>query len=152
MFTQLQMPMNIFMFSIFIRGIFFGAFTYSFEHWLLIDLVLLTAFMGIGVASTEITMREMIIQFILPMVVTTCICLRLFTGHFARGMVPSIIASLFWLTLWTLVVLREDIYSKVSTSIWIILMIFALLYMCYCIYRIMKETGQMYTYNMIEGI
>jgi hypothetical protein len=118
----------------------------------MIDLVLLTAFMGIGVASTEITMREMIIQFILPMVVTTCICLRLFTGHFARGMVPSIIASLFWLTLWTLVVLREDIYSKISTSIWIILIIFALLYMCYCIYRIMKETGQMYTYNMIEGI
>jgi len=33
--------MNIFMFSSFIRGIFFGAFTYSFEHWLLIDLVLL---------------------------------------------------------------------------------------------------------------
>ena len=28
----------------------------------MIDLVLLTAFMGIGVASTEITMREMIIQ------------------------------------------------------------------------------------------
>ena len=100
----------------------------------MIDLVLLTAFMGIGVASTEITMREMIIQFILPMVVTTCI------------------SSLFWLTLWTLVVLREDIYSKVSTLIWIILIIFALLYMCYCIYRIMKETGQMYTYNMIGGI
>lgn len=33
--------MNIFLFSSFIRGILFSDFTYSFEHWLLIDIVLL---------------------------------------------------------------------------------------------------------------
>ena len=118
----------------------------------MVDLILLTGFIAVGVASTEVTILEMTIQFILPMIVTTCICLRFFTSRFTRGMIPSITVSLLWLTGWTLVVLREDIYSKVSTPVWIILIIISLFYMFYCIYRIMKETEQIFTYNLAGGM
>ena len=137
-----------------------GAAFYSFKKVMaarmllfgMVDLVLLSVFIGMGVAYTKITLLEMVIQFILPMVVTTCICLRFFTGRFTRGMIPSITASLFWLTTWTLVVLREDIYSRITTPIWVVMLILTLSYMCYCIYRIMKETEQIYAINAVGGM
>ena len=112
------------------------------------DLVLLTIFFSIGIASTEITVWEMLIQFVLPMIVTTCICLRLFSGCYEKGMLPSIVFSLMWLTIWTLIILREDVYSQVSIPIWISLIIITFLYMCYCIYRIIKNTENISILNL----
>ncbi len=116
----------------------------------MIDLVLLTAFITVGVSSTSITIWEMLVHFLLPMMVTTCICLRLFSVRYWKGILPSVAASLLWLTLWTLVVLRDDIYSLVSIPVWVGLLILSFAYICYCIYRIMCKSGRLFDYSL-EG-
>lgn len=110
----------------------------------MVDSCLLTIFIVLGITSTNVSALEMLIQFVLPMVVTTCICLRLFSGRYCRGVFPAVTASLFWLTVWTLIVLRDDIYSMISMPVWIGTLILTLFYLCYCVYRILRDTEQIY--------
>jgi len=118
----------------------------------MVDLVFLTIFMIASVASAEISIMNMVVQFLLPMTVTGCICLRIFSGKVIRGIIPSIIACLMWLTVWTLVVLRDDVYQKVATPIWVVLFIMAVIYICYCFLRIIKETENIVSYSLLGDI
>lgn len=118
----------------------------------MVDLVLLTVFAGIGITSINISALEMLIHFVLPMMVTTCICLRLFSGRIFRGITPSVIACLLWLAIWTLVVLREDVYLIVSVPAWITLLVLVFFYTCYCVWRILSNSEQIYDYYMLGDI
>lgn len=116
----------------------------------MIDLILLTVFVTAGITFTSITILEMLVHFLLPMFVTTCICLRMFSGRYWKGILPSIAASLLWLTLWILVVLRDDVYSKVSVPVWIILLMVSIAYICYCVHRILCDSVKYFDYSL-EG-
>ncbi len=115
----------------------------------MVDLILLTVFVAIGVVSTNISVMEMLVQFLLPMLVTVCICLRLFSGQRFRGVLPSVIACLLWITVWTLIVLREDVYAKVSVPTWIALLIGSVCYMLYCIYKIMNNSEKIMAIDLL---
>ncbi len=112
----------------------------------MVDLVLLTVFLTVSAVSLGLSTMELIVQFLLPMLVTCCICFHMFGSH--RGIVPSLIACLFWLSVWTLVVLREDVYCAVSTPVWIGAVVLSILYLCYCVARMWRDAEYHYQYNL----
>ena len=114
----------------------------------MVDLVLLTVFFAVSAVSLGLSAMELIVQFLLPMLVTCCICFRMFGRHRSGGMFPSLAACLFWLAIWTLVVLREDIYRTVSAPVWMGAAALSLLYLCYCVARVWRETEINYQYNL----
>ena len=114
----------------------------------MVDLVLLSLFVSVGVSSTRISLFEMLTQFLLPMMVTVCICLRLFSGQRFRGVLPSFAACLVWITVWLLLVLREDVYAKISMPVWFALLILSVSYMGYCVHRIMRNSEKTMTADL----
>ncbi|MDC7292697.1 hypothetical protein NXH67_04110 [Butyrivibrio sp. DSM 10294] len=134
-----------------------GASYYSFQKIMaarmivfgLVDLMMLTIFVIVSVSSTEVPMTDLIVQFLLPMLITSCICFRAFSGRLLRGIVPSITVSLLWMAIWLFIVLREDVFTRVSGFAWGLLLVISVSYLCYCIYRIMKDYGRILAYNFM---
>lgn len=112
----------------------------------MVDLVLLTVFLTVSTVSLGLSSMELIVEFLLPMLVTCCICFHMFGSH--RGIAPSLFACLFWLSVWTLVVLREDVYCAVSTPVWIGAVVLSILYLCYCVARMWRDAEYYYQYNL----
>lgn len=113
----------------------------------MVDLVLLTAFFTVSVTFLGISFMDLIVQFLIPMLVTCCICLRMFGGKCNRSLLPPVAACLFWLAVWTQVVLREDVYCKISVPVWMGVLTLSLCCLCYCAARMLKNVEFNYSYN-----
>ena len=88
-----------------------------------------------------------LIQFILPMNVTCCICFRLLCSKGDDYVSSTLFSCLIWIAVWTLVVLKDSIYEHISTSIWCGMMILSVLYLCYSIWRVWKCSERYYESN-----
>ena len=95
----------------------------------------------------QIAFMDILIQFILPMNVTCCICFRLLCSKGDDYVSSTLFSCLIWIAVWTLVVLKDSIYEHISTSIWCGMMILSVLYLCYSIWRVWKCSERYYESN-----
>lgn len=105
----------------------------------LVDLLLLTAFSLTAVYTTQLSLREIMVQFFLPFNVTCCICFQTMYNKWFRSEILSMLLCMLWSVVWMLIVLKESIYNVISVPIWNILLIMSALYFGYCIYRGQRE-------------
>lgn len=100
-----------------------------------VDLLLLTVFCLGTTASQALTVWELLIQFVLPVNVTCCICLTcLYTprvGHQAF----SLALCLAFAGIWKEIVSNEAVYQAITVPTWSGMLTFSLIYMAYCVFR-----------------
>ena len=77
------------------------------------DGILLTLFSVFAFATTRIEAEEMMVQFMLPMIVTCCICLRMLCSRFVSSEYMAVFLSLLWTGFWLVVVIDRGIYDKI---------------------------------------
>lgn len=111
------------------------------------DLVLLTTFFISASYLSCITLWEIMIQFVLPLNVTCCICFSTLYG--ARGCSEpfSVLMCSIWTGIWEFIILNDAVYNAISISIWGILLVLSFAFLGYCIYR-----GQKTIYRTWEVI
>lgn len=99
-----------------------------------IDLNFLSVF-GIGcVTSGKILAQDIIIQFLLPYLVTCCICFTCFYGRVEK-MFLAVILSIIWCVLWAEIILSDRVYEIVSVPIWFGMVAATIVYLILCITR-----------------
>ena len=108
----------------------------------MVDVCLLSVFLITSTFVLQIAFMDILIQFILPMNVTCCICFRLLCSKGDDYVSSTLFSCLIWIAVWTLVVLKDSIYEHISTSIWCGMMILSVLYLCYSIWRVWKCSGK----------
>lgn len=108
---------------------------------------LLSVFLITSTFVLQIAFMDILIQFILPMNVTCCICFRLLCSKGDDYVSSTLFSCLIWIAVWTLVVLKDSIYEHISTSIWCGMMILSVLYLCYSIWRVWKCSERYYESN-----
>lgn len=106
-----------------------------------VDLLLLTMFCGITTIVFSYEIANLIIQFILPMLVTACICFGALCSKKGFGENIAIILSVLWSGIWTFVTMNEAIYTVISLPIWFVFIGIAVLFLCASIYRTVKNSG-----------
>ena len=111
------------------------------------DVCLLSVFLITSTFVLQIAFMDILIQFILPMNVTCCICFRLLCSKGDDYVSSTLFSCLIWIAVWTLVVLKDSIYEHISTSIWCGMMILSVLYLCYSIWRVWKCSERYYESN-----
>ena len=99
------------------------------------DLLLLTAFFLGASLLTQITVFELMTQFLLPFNVTCCICFRCLYGGRNSSEAFSILLCAIWTGLWVLVVLHEAVYDAISVPMWMVLLAASAAYLGYTIRR-----------------
>ena len=99
------------------------------------DLLLLTAFFLGAPLLTQITVFELLTQFLLPFNVTCCICFRCLYGGSNSSEAFSILLCAIWTGLWVLVVLHEAVYDAISVPVWMVLLASSAAYLGYTVHR-----------------
>ena len=76
----------------------------------MVDVCLLSVFLITSTFVLQIAFMDILIQFILPMNVTCCICFRLLCSKEDDYVSSTLFSCLIWIAVWTLVVLKDSIY------------------------------------------
>lgn len=118
----------------------------------MVDVCLLSVFLITSTFVLQIAFMDILIQFILPMNVTCCICFRLLCSKGDDYVSSTLFSCLIWIAVWTLVVLKDSIYEHISTSIWCGMMILSVLYLCYSIWRVWKGSERYYESKECEQV
>lgn len=100
-----------------------------------VDVGLLSIFMVITSVTTSMRAEEMIVSFLLPFTVTCGILFKTLCSRHSSSQTWAFLLALFWIMVWVLIVLNDQIYPKISVSVWAALLILAICYLGYGIRR-----------------
>lgn len=100
-----------------------------------VDLLLLTAFFWVATRFVQITLWELLIQFLLPCNVACGICLGSLYGGRNHSEALCILLCALWSGLWLAVVTRDALYTAISLPLWAGMLAVSFAYLAYCLGR-----------------
>lgn len=105
----------------------------------LVDLLLLCVFSGVMLSSGAVGLKELLAQFLLPYVVTCCICFKTLYSRRIESEMFAFFLCVIWSLAWLLIIQNEKIYGAVSLLAWLAMLAAASAYLGYCIRRGQKS-------------
>lgn len=116
----------------------------------LADTLLLTVFLGTTMSILNFSMTDLLIEFLFPMTITACICLRTLCSNRLNEM-AAVTLCILWSTIWLLIVLNDNVYTRITIPIWIFLLAIAMIYLGVVIYQILRKCTN-YWEESVNGI
>lgn len=111
----------------------------------LVDFTLLCVFSFAVLQGGTVEMEVLLVQFLLPYVVTCCICFKTLYSRRIESEAFAFFLCVVWSLVWILLVLDERIYLAISLPAWLAMLVAAAAYLGYCIWQ-----GQRNCMNMLE--
>ena len=74
-----------------------------------------------------------ILHFLLPFLVTGCICLRTLSCRRMGAVYAALPLSLVWTAVWVCILLNDPVYQLISRPVWLGMLVLAAVYFCYAI-------------------
>lgn len=111
------------------------------------DVLLLTAFVGGAHFLLELALTDLITQFLLPMIVTACICFVTLGGrHHSEWIAMGL--CILWSGAWWAIAANDSLYVAITAPIWLSVFAFALLIMLAMIGRLLKNCDKYMEVNL----
>lgn len=101
----------------------------------IVDIILITFFCCLSFATLNVTLLQILVQFIFPMVVTAGICFGMLCSKRPFSETVAIMMCIGWSGIWLLIVSNEKIYAVITYPLWFVLLGIALLFAAFTIYR-----------------
>lgn len=101
----------------------------------IVDTVLITFFCWLSFAALNAALSQILVQFILPMAVTACICFGMLCSKHRFSETVAVMMCTGWSGIWLFIVLNERIYDLITYPMWIAFLGIALLFTAFTIYR-----------------
>ena len=101
----------------------------------IVDTVLITFFCWLSFAALNAAFSQILVQFILPMTVTACICFGMLCSKHRFSETVAVMMCTGWSGIWLFIVLNERIYDLITYPMWIAFLGIALLFAAFTIYR-----------------
>lgn len=106
------------------------------------DIFFITVFLGVASAGLHYELSEIVVQFLFPLCVTSCICFGILCSKHAFSETVAIVLCVIWSAVWIFIVLNENVYIMVTVPIWSALLGVTILFIAFAIYRILKNCNQ----------
>ncbi len=106
--------------------------------FIVVDSILLGVFAGVVTMTTPVSIKEMILQFFLPMAVTCCICFRGLCSRYAASEYTACLLSMLWSSIWMLLVANERVYLIISGPALIGICGVVVLYLTYLVKKVIN--------------
>ena len=110
----------------------------------LVDFVLLSIFSLVTVLGGVISMEEMLVQFVLPYIVTCCICFKTLYSRKIESEALVLLLCIVWSLVWLLILMDEKIYHTVTCPAWFVMLSAAAIYLGHCIRWGQKNCGNLF--------
>ncbi|MDE6761353.1 MAG: hypothetical protein K2J90_11845 [Lachnospiraceae bacterium] len=98
-----------------------------------VDLILVTVFFVITLNTIQISAYEIIINFLIPLNVSCCICFRLLCSQKFETEYAVVLVCAIWTGLWLAVLTHDTIYYMIAEPIWLVLVGLSFIYLFFCI-------------------
>lgn len=112
------------------------------------DVLMLSVFFLASSFTLKLTAEQFAIQFLLPMNVTCGICFGSLSTNRAGSGYGAFAGSLIWTAFWLLVVVKDEVYQRISGLVWMAAVIVSVIYLVYSIRRVWKRCGQYWEVNL----
>lgn len=117
----------------------------------LTDIFLVAAFCQMASVGLHVKLPELVVQFLFPLSVTSCICFGTLCSKRCFSEAVAIALCVVWSAVWLCVVLNENIYERITFPIWLGLLGFAFICLGVMVYRTLKHCNG-YLEMLFEGI
>lgn len=108
----------------------------------IIDVLLISVFIIMVSVSAKMKLIDLVIQFFIPFNITCSICLIILCGKRQyKSYIETIVAFTF-IAIWMFIVLQENIYNMITLPIWIGIILFSVLYLCFGVHKIFAENTE----------
>lgn len=101
----------------------------------IVDISIITVFCGAVSISLKVTLMDLLIQFLFPLVVTACICFGILCSKRVFHETVAVGMCIVWSALWWFILLDERIYTVLTIPVWVMLFGIAFTFMTFTIYR-----------------
>lgn len=101
----------------------------------IVDIVLVTFFCWLSFAALNVTLSQILVQFIFPMVVTAGICFGMLCSKHLFSETVAVMMCIGWSGIWLYIVSNEKIYTAITYPLWLAFLGIALLFAAFTIYR-----------------
>ncbi|WP_312649984.1 hypothetical protein [Aminipila sp.] len=108
----------------------------------IVDILLLTIFCATVTMELHFELTKLLVQFLLPMIVTACICFGTLCNKYILNEAVAITLCIVWSALWSLITLSERVYTIITLPIWLALVMFALIFLCITVYRTLNSCNK----------
>lgn len=100
----------------------------------IVDVFIITVFCGVASVTLKLSLTDLLIQFLFPLVVTACICFGILCNKRGFNEVVAVGMCMIWSAVWWLILLDERIYYDIMIPVWVTLFCIALVFMVFTIY------------------
>ncbi len=100
----------------------------------IVDVFIITVFCGVASVTLKLSLTDLLIQFLFPLVVTACICFGILCNKRGFNEVVAVGMCMIWSAVWWLILLDERIYHDIMIPVWVTLFCIALVFMVFTIY------------------
>lgn len=111
------------------------------------DLLLLSLFFLASAFTLKLSAAQIVIQFLLPMNVTCCICFQSLCSNKSGSEYSAFAGILIWTAVWMQIILRQTVYQKISAPVWAGAVLLSVFYLIYCVCRVWKTCGEYWEVN-----
>lgn len=98
-----------------------------------VDIMMVTIFLVVAFHTIQLSVYEMVINFLIPFNVSSCICFRLLCSKKLEMEYVAVLVSAIWMVIWLAVVTHDGIYHMIAEPIWIGLILLSFAYLIFCI-------------------
>ena len=107
----------------------------------LMDVLMLSVFGGCVHCITGISVDNIIIELLLPITVTACICFAVL-GRQNRSAGFAVALCVIWSAVWWGISANDTIYSSVALPVWIVVFVIAILFLMFMVNRLLKNCNK----------
>lgn len=111
-----------------------------------VDLAIVMIFLTATYRAVSIPLYDLIVNFLLPVNVSCCICFRLLYSQWCESEYLAVFFCLVWVGVWTMIVANEEIYQRVAEPVWGVLLALTFAYVVFCVRK-----SLMFDEKILEG-
>ena len=116
-----------------------------------VDLLIVMGFFVIAYQTTILSLNDLVINFLLPVNVSCCICFRLLYSRWEKSEYIAVLSCLIWVGVWMMIVTNDAIYQKIVTPVWVALLLLTFAYFVFCMQKSLtfdEKTLEDYIYGI----
>ena len=116
-----------------------------------VDLVIVMVFLAITYQTTILSLSDLVVNFLLPVNVSCCICFRVLYSRWEKSEYIAVLSCLAWIYLWMMIVANDVIYQKIVTPVWVAMLILTFVYFIFCVQKSLlfdEKILEDYTYEI----
>lgn len=100
-----------------------------------VDFAIIMLFLAVTYQTTALTLNNLVVNFLLPVNVSCCICFRVLYSRWERSEYVAVLLCLLWVAVWTMLVANDAIYQRIASPVWNVMLVLTFAYVVYCVRR-----------------